>query len=712
MKKVEQGITLIALVITIVILIILAGVTISLVIGNEGIIAKANQAQQEMQIASEKEKIELIITEIYIQKVEEGLGKVTVDNVIDGIIEEGLATEGDCTRPGPGETTGDVTMESGNNYELIEDGNTVKVEWNGKKDNIVPILEVTKDTEGKTKKVILTVKAKENVNGIKELYQNDTKIKEYETGTKQIEETIEITENGEYEIKVVSNIEKETSQTISIQNIDSSFPEGSYTLAPEAGTFAKEVTITVIATDENGIQRIQTPDKVVEKEELEQINETTYQTTYTVTENGTYTFAITDEAGNTLEGYSVTVENVDKEGPEITGITTSKTIDSITVNVTEVRDAGIGIEGIEYRYFISSTGEWSAYTTENSYTFTGLTGGTEYTIKVQTRDSLGNEGPEHETTIATEEPIVLPDPITNLTVTNEVKRYTLYWTNPGGENFGGVYVVVNEEHIPENKEDGTVVYDGTAETYTSDIVEADKNYYIRVFSHNPDGMVQEEGEGTSVVATPTAYPEQPSSDAEYTLSTTYEGNTSGTWIAPKTGWYRIVVAGKGADGSEGELGRHLRLGANGFAYEDCISGEGGGGGGCAVSILKFTKGQTVSFSITNSKSTFGTIVANAGSGRNGGSATGGNVSNNSGGSGGAGDEGPNGMIYTDPWGDWVSSIAGGNGGSGAAPAYRSGGHGGGVYYYSLNDYGTDEGLTQGASGIIQIYEGKNNVDYV
>ena len=51
MKK-NKGITLVALVVTIVVLLILAGVSINLVLGNNGIIAKAKDAQRESAEAS------------------------------------------------------------------------------------------------------------------------------------------------------------------------------------------------------------------------------------------------------------------------------------------------------------------------------------------------------------------------------------------------------------------------------------------------------------------------------------------------------------------------------------------------------------------------------------------------------------------------------------------------------------------------------------
>lgn len=67
MKK-QKGITLIALVITIIVLLILAAVTIAMLTGENGLIAKAIKAKEENQINAYKEEIELTRTEIRLQK--------------------------------------------------------------------------------------------------------------------------------------------------------------------------------------------------------------------------------------------------------------------------------------------------------------------------------------------------------------------------------------------------------------------------------------------------------------------------------------------------------------------------------------------------------------------------------------------------------------------------------------------------------------------
>ena len=55
----ENGITLIALVVTIVVLLILAGVSVNALFGNSGIIEKAKEAQNKMDKATENDQKEI-----------------------------------------------------------------------------------------------------------------------------------------------------------------------------------------------------------------------------------------------------------------------------------------------------------------------------------------------------------------------------------------------------------------------------------------------------------------------------------------------------------------------------------------------------------------------------------------------------------------------------------------------------------------------------
>ena len=64
MKKNQNGITLIALVITIIVLLILAGVSIAMLTGENGILTKATSAKKESAIGEVEEAVKLGIAEI------------------------------------------------------------------------------------------------------------------------------------------------------------------------------------------------------------------------------------------------------------------------------------------------------------------------------------------------------------------------------------------------------------------------------------------------------------------------------------------------------------------------------------------------------------------------------------------------------------------------------------------------------------------------
>ncbi len=115
--KSKKGITLIALVITIVILLILAMVSIRLVM-NEGIIGRANNATNEYKTAEEKEKIELVKSELTMEKTQNpNVTEEKFQEIIDNVFGEGKAT---------GEKSGDeygiTVKETGNSYIIKENG--------------------------------------------------------------------------------------------------------------------------------------------------------------------------------------------------------------------------------------------------------------------------------------------------------------------------------------------------------------------------------------------------------------------------------------------------------------------------------------------------------------------------------------------------------------------------------------------------------------
>ena len=85
MFKKERGITLVALVVTIVVLLILAGVSISMVLGNNGIVTKAQASQAAQDKAYAKEFVESGLKSVQIDVLTGVKTTAGVDDVVTAI---------------------------------------------------------------------------------------------------------------------------------------------------------------------------------------------------------------------------------------------------------------------------------------------------------------------------------------------------------------------------------------------------------------------------------------------------------------------------------------------------------------------------------------------------------------------------------------------------------------------------------------------------
>ena len=119
MLKEKRGITLIALVITIIVLLILAGVTIATLTGENGILTKAGNAKLNTEIGQEKEELNLAVSSVKADK--------KINNDTSAITDKELNKEFDnnntkATAVQQGENTIEVTFESGRKYIVNSDG--------------------------------------------------------------------------------------------------------------------------------------------------------------------------------------------------------------------------------------------------------------------------------------------------------------------------------------------------------------------------------------------------------------------------------------------------------------------------------------------------------------------------------------------------------------------------------------------------------------
>ncbi len=395
--KQNKGITLIALVVTIVVLLILAGVTISIVFGDNGVISKAQEAALQTKIESVKEKVALEMVDLETDSTLTG-NPLTAETIIEHF--ENLDWVGSTTKESEDivriistdSVIVDIKFTPHDGYELIDQG----------LDDGEPYPTMTLEqlpTEGiageKIKiKVTASVEQTKETTGI-------TTIENVTTGeTKDYTEggvVFEVLTNGEYTFKATTNKGKTKTAKINV-NIAEAGVIG-ITIEP---TTPRNTTKT---GTQNGIEA--GPIKVsISYGEIELTNEDKYQyrigtegewqtsnsnqITVDATEN-TIVVARYYDGKNSIGVQNYSIQNVDNVAPNsFTPTVTETTTDSITVSAsttdTASEGAGESIAGIlRYEYSIDG----SSWQTTN--TLQNLSDGTSYTVHVKAIDKAGNE---------------------------------------------------------------------------------------------------------------------------------------------------------------------------------------------------------------------------------------------------------------------------------------------------------------------------------
>lgn len=163
-RNIEKGITLIALVITIIVLLILAGVTISTLMGDNGILTIANKATLQNEAASVAEQIELTYSESNISQIlNESSGNSIEYLKSQGIINDQniINTEkltGKKTKYGNGTNT-DIFKINGDKFIYIDSKGNIAYEKDIQT-SFTPFVTRWNVTAGD--KIILPVACKEN----------------------------------------------------------------------------------------------------------------------------------------------------------------------------------------------------------------------------------------------------------------------------------------------------------------------------------------------------------------------------------------------------------------------------------------------------------------------------------------------------------------------------------------------------------------------
>ncbi len=122
-KKTTSGITLLALVITIIVLLIIAGISISTLTGDNSIIKKSIESKTQTEIAEEKELLNKSVIKCIGKNKNNNLIKDELTEQLDSDLGENYTKVTDSTN----NTLNVKFMKSGREYKVDSDGNVYEI---------------------------------------------------------------------------------------------------------------------------------------------------------------------------------------------------------------------------------------------------------------------------------------------------------------------------------------------------------------------------------------------------------------------------------------------------------------------------------------------------------------------------------------------------------------------------------------------------------
>ena len=425
-KSSNKGITLVALVITVVVMLILAGVAISAIINGDGLFNRVTQAEREHVKSSILEVVDMAKLDLTIENAETGK-KIDINSLIEKIKEISIINEEDYIISVDEEEQSATIIDKKTNVviDIWIDGNG-NINTEGSivddiadvaKPTITYVLEPPAGTYGEKVKIIIT--AKEENKGIAKIeFQGNV---ETCNGEKEITKEYTVTENGTYKVTVEGTNGRKASINIEINNIMSA---GNIVLEAQNTAPTKEDVSVKIVYDENikvGGQALTNTDRFQYSiGENNWQTTTNAETTILVGVNGTVYARYYD--GN--QGYktaSITIQNIDKIEPNAFDLSTTKTTNSITVSgsTEDIATEGCAINnyGIAGYQFQLKDNEgsvitnWTTLQAETNYTFSDLTQGTTYKVSMRAVDKAGNYRDSGEITVTTKKDIEDPEEV-------------------------------------------------------------------------------------------------------------------------------------------------------------------------------------------------------------------------------------------------------------------------------------------------------------
>ena len=436
----EKGITLIALVVTIIVILILAFISLSLVLGQDGLFKKASDAGKLQKIKNTQEILEVQALSARANTVLSG--ENVVDEFLNIIKKDNLITDNDID-----EEYGLFITVDGLEFKIEEEKNNVKIIYQGEKDKLTPSIQTC-------------------------IINNTTNSITVETSGRNINSFnyyIKESEEGEYELKgnnttgkyAYLDLEQDKTYYIKIEAVNNNGTDvkeytkttGTVTAGTEEGAIVFSNVTWNPSTHTASISLSTNTDYTIQYKVSGKITTWTAGTTVSGLVHSDTVYARLFDGTNGGSSASLTIE--DRIAPNVT--LTQGTVKSNIIQINALaEDNQSGMDDAPvYNFYIKKKSEDnSSYVlkqnnTTTTCTFTGLEQEVDYVIKVTTQDlaeNIGEQTIEAKTgivTIATGN-ITCSTPVwsnkkASVTLSTELNEYTIqYKVNSGSWTEGTI----------------------------------------------------------------------------------------------------------------------------------------------------------------------------------------------------------------------------------------------------------------------------------
>ena len=393
----SKGITLVALVITIVIIIILSTIAINFTFGENGLITRAQQAAEMSEVSRILEQLEMAKGSAYI----DGAGEIDPDHYFDILEEEGIIEDKETDVVDNGDNTYDVTTEGDRVFEVtLEPNGDLDIEYIGKNNEPrISEIKVTDKTENSISVEVVTrnVENAEYTYSYKKTAEGEETWQEAGSSSSNTFTFSGLENNTSYDIKVTVKLDDGTTieKTITVQLGEETppvpeIPDNTITFGQAAWQGDGTANMQISTTESGYTLQYQ-----IGSTSGEWITIISGQS-ITGLKHGDTVYARLTDGENDSEIQQTTIE--DKTVPEVNVTAEEKTSNSITVSVSAVdKESGMS-DNVTYTYSIKQSGnpDYSVEATDisqNKYTFSNLQAGISYDIKVEVKaDKAGNMG--------------------------------------------------------------------------------------------------------------------------------------------------------------------------------------------------------------------------------------------------------------------------------------------------------------------------------